>query len=296
MMEEIEWKYPEAIVSCEWLKTRLTDNSIRIFDCTTYLHYTDEHPSKPYDVESGFDNYKKGHIPGAAFFDIQEKLSNKESPFNFTIPNYDSLANTFQTMGVGNPFHIVLYATNAVQWATRVWWLIFILGFRRVSILDGGLKEWQRLGYDLEVGENSYNPARFESNSDGSVFVGKKHTLESINSKSCIILNALTNDLHRGENPRYGRPGRIPGSANIPFHQLLEENTHKLVTPIKALEVIKGEKINKDTRVLNYCGGGIAATLNAFVLRQLGIEDLEIYDNSMSEWAMDYSLPIETTK
>jgi len=36
--------------------------------------------------------------------------------------------------------------------------------------------------------------------------------------------------------------------------------------------------------------------LNAFVLRQLGVENLEIYDNSMSEWAKDNRLPIETTK
>ena len=45
--------------------------------------------------------------------------------------------------------------------------------------------------------------------------------------------------------------------------------------------------------VLNYCGGGIAASLDAFVLLQLGCDDIEIYDNSMSEWATDDSLPIE---
>ena len=53
----------------------------------------------------------------------------------------------------------------------------------------------------------------------------------------------------------------------------------------------KGISIN--SRVLNYCGGGIAASLDAFVLLQLGYDDIEIYDNSMSEWATDDSLPIE---
>ena len=59
------------------------------------------------------------------------------------------------------------------------------------------------------------------------------------------------------------------------------------------LTLFKNKNINQKIRVLNYCGGGIAATLNAFVLRQLGIEKIEIYDNSMSEWAMDHQLPIE---
>ena len=283
-------------MSCEWLKHRIGNDNIRIFDCTTYLHYTDKDPSKPYDVESGFENYKKGHIPNAAFCDLQGKLSNNESQFNFTVPDHKTLAKNFQTMGVGDPFHIILYSTNAVQWTTRVWWLLFVLGFRKVSILDGGLKEWRRVGYDIETGENSYNPANFETVSDNSVFVGKKRTQHSINTKNCIILNALTSDLHRGESSRYGRPGRIPGSINIPFHELLEKNTHKLLNPTKALAIIKEKNINRETRVLNYCGGGIAATLNAFVLRQLGVENLEIYDNSMSEWAKDNSLPIETTE
>ena len=57
--------------------------------------------------------------------------------------------------------------------------------------------------------------------------------------------------------------------------------------------IFKNQNIDNKTRVLNYCGGGIAATLNAFLLRQLGIEKLEIYDNSMSEWATDHNLPIE---
>ena len=42
-----------------------------------------------------------------------------------------------------------------------------------------------------------------------------------------------------------------------------------------------------------HCGGGIAATLNAFLMYQMGYENLTVYDNSMSEWATDPSLPME---
>jgi thiosulfate/3-mercaptopyruvate sulfurtransferase len=44
---------------------------------------------------------------------------------------------------------------------------------------------------------------------------------------------------------------------------------------------------------LIYCGGGIAATLDAFLLHQLGHEDIAVYDASMNEWAKDDSLPME---
>jgi thiosulfate/3-mercaptopyruvate sulfurtransferase len=45
--------------------------------------------------------------------------------------------------------------------------------------------------------------------------------------------------------------------------------------------------------MLLYCGGGIAATLDAFLLHQLGYRDVAVYDASMSEWAKDEALPIE---
>ena len=49
-----------------------------------------------------------------------------------------------------------------------------------------------------------------------------------------------------------------------------------------------------DKRILNYCGGGIAATLDAFLQHQLGYAEVAVYDASMSEWAKDESLPIES--
>ena len=48
-----------------------------------------------------------------------------------------------------------------------------------------------------------------------------------------------------------------------------------------------------DKSIITYCGGGIAATLDAFLLHQLGYERITVYDNSMSEWAKDETLPIE---
>ncbi|MDC3107693.1 hypothetical protein OA416_00655 [Paracoccaceae bacterium] len=80
---EIKWKYPEAIVTCEWLKENLADKKVRIYDCTTFLLYMDDHPSKPYDVESGYQDYLKEHIPGASFLDLQNQVSNTESQYKF---------------------------------------------------------------------------------------------------------------------------------------------------------------------------------------------------------------------
>jgi thiosulfate/3-mercaptopyruvate sulfurtransferase len=40
--------------------------------------------------------------------------------------------------------------------------------------------------------------------------------------------------------------------------------------------------------------GGISATIDLFLLDQLGYDDLALCDGSMGEWAKEPDLPIET--
>ena len=46
--------------------------------------------------------------------------------------------------------------------------------------------------------------------------------------------------------------------------------------------------------MITYCGGGIAASSDAFVLPLLGITNVAVYDGSLLEWAVDPTLPMET--
>ena len=294
MNNQLKWKYPEAIVDCEWLKDQLGNKNIRLYDCTTYLHYTDSHPLKPYDVESGLEDYIKSHIPGAAFLDLQNEFSDQTSPYRFTLPDYGVLAETFKRHGIGVPHQIILYSRNGMQWSTRFWWMIHVLGYKNVSILDGGFNEWERLNLPIETKEIRFNPAEFEVNIDPEIFVGKEEVLGAIDDKNSLLINALTEDLHLGENPRYGRPGRIPESINIPFHEFVDSNSNKLKSVHSVFDLFNQSDVNPENKIINYCGGGIAATLNTFALYQLDFKKIQIYDNSMSEWAMDNELPIES--
>jgi len=294
LKNDVQWLYPEAIVECNWLKDHIDDREIRLYDCTTYLQYTDDHPSKPYDVWSGDTEYAKSHIPKSAYLDLQKQLSDINSPYSFTLPSLEALADCFKRQGIGDPYHIVLYSRNGMQWSTRIWWMLHLLGYSKVSILNGGFLEWLRLGLPTEEKATLFPIADFTVDEKPEVCVNKKLVLKCIHDESCFLINALTEDIYSGKNSRYGRPGRVPNSHNIPFHQFVNSETGKFITPIEALHIFKAKKISSDKKIISYCGGGIAATLNYFVLHQLGYSQLFIYDNSMSEWAMDAALPIET--
>ncbi|MGB1005987.1 MAG: sulfurtransferase [Thalassobaculaceae bacterium] len=288
------WRYPSAIVDCAWLKDRMGDSGIRIYDCTTYLHYTDDHPSKPYDVGSGRADYAAAHIPQSAYLDLQNDLSDRAGDFSFTLPDLTALAGRFERLGVGAPYHIVLYSRNGMQWATRVWWMLHILGYEQVSILNGGFDEWVRLGLPVDTETTVFTSAQLPVRPNPTLSVDKDDVLSAIEDRNKTLLNALTADIHLGQSTRYGRPGHIPKSKNIPFHLFVDPANGKIVSPHEAQAILDENGIQPDGEIINYCGGGIAATLNYFVMHQLGFPKLSIYDNSMSEWAMDPSLPMET--
>ena len=82
--------------------------------------------------------------------------------------------------------------------------------------------------------------------------------------------------MHRGERQDYARPGRIPGSGNVPYAELVDAETHCYL-PEKQLRAAFGDVLSADpVRVITYCGGGIAASSDAFVLSLLGVEDVAI--------------------
>jgi thiosulfate/3-mercaptopyruvate sulfurtransferase len=139
-----------------------------------------------------------------------------------------------------------------------------------------------------------YPAGQFFINLRPELFVGKDVVQSAIGAGEVCTINALTADLHRGENPRYGRPGRIPGSVNVPAPTLFNPETKELLPIERVAQSFAGIGADPTKRIIVYCGGGIAATLDAFLLHELGYRDVSVYDNSLSEWANDASLPIET--
>jgi thiosulfate/3-mercaptopyruvate sulfurtransferase len=123
---------------------------------------------------------------------------------------------------------------------------------------------------------------------------GKGEVKAAIGDGAICTLNALSADQHKGSGGNaYGRPGRIAGSANLPAAQLLDPATNTFL-PADEIRQKFAAVGALDREVIVYCGGGIAASADAFALTMLGHTKVKIYDASLSEWAKDETLPMET--
>lgn len=286
--------HPEAIVETDWLEAHLDDPALRVFDCTVHLLYDEAPPGKPYKIKSGREDYDRGHIPGADFLDLQGELSDNDSPLSFTLPSAEHFAAAMARHGVGDGTRVVLYSSTSPQWATRVWWMLRAFGFDDAALLNGGFQKWQAEGRAVSTAAaKPVSPATFKPAPRPRLFTGQDEVRQAIGAAAVCTINALSPELHRGENARYGRPGRIPGSSNVPALGLVNPDDNTFLAPDAAAALFEAAGAARQDRVIVYCGGGIAATLDAFLMFQLGYADVTIYDGSMGQWAKDAALPME---
>jgi thiosulfate/3-mercaptopyruvate sulfurtransferase len=284
--------HPEFLVETDWLEQNLTDPKVVVLDCTTHLI---PNPEITYDVVPGRADFEKGHIAGAQFCDVSRDVSDTSQTLRFMRPSPEQFAAAMRRFGIGNDTKVVTYSTANPQWASRVWWLLREFGHDNAAVLNGGWQKWSRENRPSETGSGEPRaPGSFTVRAIRNLMVDKGTVKAAIGDGAICTLNALSPDQHKGTGGNaYGRPGRIAGSANLPAARLLDPSTN---TFLPADELRRGfEAVGAmDREVIVYCGGGIAASADALALVMLGHPKVRIYDASMSEWAKDATLPMET--
>ena len=292
-MSPIKLRNSAALVSTAWLQDHLDDPNLRIFDCTTRL-VADKRGQRPYVAEPCLHEYEAGHIPGAGYLDLQKDFSRDDSPYGMTLADPAHVAAAFARNGISNDSKVVLYCRRGVSWSARFWWMLRWLGIDNASILDGGHEKWEADGRALSLSACTYPAGKLQISPRPGLFVEKEQVLSAINQPGVCIINALGADLHSGKVTAFSRPGRIPGSINVPQKSLLDPTTGQFRTPDEIKQYFLEVGANKQQAFITFCGSGIFATVDAFWLHQLGYDNVAVYENSMSEWGADATLPMES--
>jgi thiosulfate/3-mercaptopyruvate sulfurtransferase len=246
-------------------------------------------------IASGRARWEAAHIPGAGFLDLTGELSDPGSRFRFMLPPPEQFAAVMSAHGVGDGTRVVLYDGAGSIWAARLWWMLRAYGFADAAVLNGGWRKWTLEGRPTSTAPAAHPPARFVARPRESVLVGKEAVLAAIAAGDACLLNGLSEEQHRGTAPTVagGRPGRIPTSRSMPASDLVDPVTHAFLAEPELRARLEEAGATSASRVIAYCGGGIAASGVAFALALLGREHVSVYDASLEEWATDPALPLE---
>ena len=276
----------DSLVSGEWLREHINDPDLVVIDATVIVE-----PDGAGNLVSrnGRASYEAGHIPTAVFADLKGELADADSALDFAIPSPQQFAEAMGALGVGDDSRVVLYDATGMSWAARVWWMLRWIGFDRAALLDGGLNAWTAAGGELSTEAASHPARELTVRLRPQLIADQDEVRASIEDDTIALIDVLPAPHYRGEWAMYDRPGHIRGAANVPVPSLYDDSGHfRSQEELAALF-----EADRNTRTITYCGGGIAASSNAFVMTRLGFTDVAVYGASLQEWAADPDNPMD---
>ena len=277
---------PKTLVSTQWLADHLKNPDLRILDGSWYL------PDSDRDAKAEYD---QAHIPGARFFDIDE-IADLRSELPHMVPPVEKFMSRMRAMGVGDGHQVVVYDGSGLSSAARVWWLFRLMGQTNVAVLDGGFPKWQAEGREVEdmppMVRDRHMTVRVQN-----------HLVRDVTQVSAAaklgdheIIDARSQGRFRGEDPepRQGlRGGHIPGSRNVPFASLLNDD-RTMKSPEECRGIFESAGVDLTKPAITTCGSGVTAAVLSLALERMGKTDHAVYDGSWTEWGAFPTLPAAT--
>ena len=278
----------DSLVTTEWLNQHLDDPDLVILDCTVVV---EPDAAVGFRLVNGQAQYEAGHIPGAGFADLLRALSAPDKPeWWMPMPTPEQFCAAMGALGVGNDSRVVLYDASGRMWSARVWWMLRWVGFDNVALLDGGLGLWQAEGRPLSTEVPTRAPRQLTPSLRPEAIADQGEILAAIeagavDAGAVCLIDALGEESYRMRH--------IPGAAPVDANGLLDETGRYLSEDaLAALHAPHASQDDTDARIITYCGGGVAASSNAFILTRLGFDNVAVYAASMQEWAADPADPL----
>jgi len=283
----VPYAHPEALVDTEWLAARLDDPHVRVVDASFKL---------PGITPTAREDYDRGHIPGAMFFDIDD-IAEPGISLPHMIPSPELFAQKMGALGIGDDDRVIVYDSAGLSSAGRAWWMLRLFGHDNVALLDGGLPKWQSEGRPLDTVVPNPPQRRFTARFDPALVRDKRALLDNLSTRREQVVDARAAGRFEGiaEETRPGlRRGHIPGSRNLPYDRVTDPQTRRLRDAAELAALFREAGIALDRPVVTSCGSGVTACALAFALHLIGHPEAAVYDGSWSEWGLPGGTPVET--
>lgn len=244
----------------------------------------------------GREEYKRGHIPGAVYVDLETELAGHGAPTDgrHPLPEEDDFQAAARRWGLDDGDGVVVYDDAFGTSAARAWWLLRHAGVQDVRVLDGGLAAWRDAGLRVETGSVVTR--------SGSIRLGfgALPTLDGDAAAALaadgngILLDARAAERFCGEvEPIDPRPGHIPGAVSAPTTDNLD-GSGRMLPPAALAARFRALGVDDGTHVGVYCGSGVTAAHEALALVTARFGMPSLYPGSYSAWSNDPARPVAT--
>jgi thiosulfate/3-mercaptopyruvate sulfurtransferase len=248
-------------------------------------------PGTPRDAKAEFI---ERHIPGAVFFGIDD-VCDRTSDLPHMLASAEVFERAMEDLGVSAGQAVVVYDSQGLFSAPRLWWNLRAMGCQAAFVLDGGLPAWIREDRPTEAGQPALAKGDFRADFRPDLVRDLDQVRQIIQTGEARVVDARPAARFAGEapEPRAGlRSGHMPGALNVPFAGLVEDG--RLVSADRVREAFRSAGVDLLQPLVTTCGSGISASLLALALARLGRLDVAVYDGSWTEWGGQADTPVTT--
>ena len=250
----------------------------------------------PNSDQTGLGNFISAHIPGAVYFDL-DKIADTSSDLPHMVASPEVFSKMVGDLGISENDQIIVYDSSGLFSAARVWWNFKTMGARNCFVLRGGLPKWKHENRPLSAGAPDPAPKQFSATTKNINVVSKSELEEIVKSRydetdvQIVDVRSKARFNAQAPEPRPGiRSGRIPGSKNLPFMNLVKDGELIEVKAIK--EQLANAGIDLKKPIIASCGSGVTAPILCLALAEIGVDAMRVYDGSWSEWGMPGPHPV----
>ncbi len=260
------------------------------------------------DARSGND-YATAHLPGAINLPPESLRTPSVAPgqgysqYLFRVnDDYENgpldaerYAQVFSQAGLDADDTVVVYGSHAGKADGTVPLMILdMLGHRgSLHFLDGqGLDRWTDAGFDTTAEPTQLSTTVYEATPrDGAVW-NLPDVLNHLDDENVVFYDTRSLPEFTGENKRKNtRGGHIPGAVRIDYAELMDKD-HRTQSADRIVELHLDHGITPDKTVVLYCQTSTRVSLPYLALRELGYEDIVVYDASMFEYLNRNDTPV----
>jgi thiosulfate/3-mercaptopyruvate sulfurtransferase len=242
---------------------------------------------------TGRERYDTGHIPGAAYVDVDADLAAPPgSGGRHPLPDPSVFVAAMRRAGVRRDSTVVVYDDTAGTAAARLWWLLRDYAHDDVLVLDGGLAAWVAAGQPVSTEPVHPEPGDWDG-TPGRLPVIEADTMPEL-VRDGVLIDVRAAERFRGERePIDPVAGHVPGAVSAPLKEHTDEVGRFL--PDEVLRTrFESLGVREGVAVAAYCGSGVTATRTLLALRLAGFGDAALYPGSWSGWITDPSRPVAT--
>lgn len=270
---ETLWKWIER---CE---------NVRVIDCRFDL----------FDREKGKKEFLNDHIVGAQYVDLERDLSGKKGKHGgrHPLPNVDDFITLIESLGIDKNSKVVSYDDQGGAFASRFFWMMKYIGHQDVFVLNGGFRAWKEKGFQTTKTVEAFPETTYEPTIQHHLLATVEEVRNESQKKSALIVDSREWKRYIGEHePIDQKAGHIPNAVNHFWKLNLNEKGEfrskkeweKMYAPLQ-----------KESKIIVYCGSGVTACPNVLAMMESGVENVKLYAGSFSDWISYEENEIETT-